>query len=298
MSLDRLAEQVDSLGPGAFLITVAARTAKGHVVSVLVGLEDTALVTEAGRTSQANLGSNPRATLLWPPTGDGPYSLIVDGTADLGPSDRIAVRPERAVLHRVAGTSTDTPSCVPLENHRLRGHSLRQVPQLHAAAISLAASPGELVDVSITRSSGWRGSDSSSLHISLRRTGSSSFPCSFRSGDQTRASRTSTRRRESVHRSCPFILAWMRDPGRTADPNPGPAHVVFDGPRRSAGSCSRCAARICRGHRSVVMSDRESCSTVRRRQAVQSGGTRIIQRCPSGSATCAAKAPHSRCEGS
>lgn len=31
----------------------------------------------------------------------------------------------------------------------------------------------------------------------------------------------------------------------------------------------------------------------------QSGGiTRIIQRCPSGSATCAAKAPHSRCEGS
>jgi hypothetical protein len=35
------------------------------------------------------------------------------------------------------------------------------------------------------------------------------------------------------------------------------------------------------------------------RQGVQSGGMiRIIQRCPSGSATCAAKAPHSRCEGS
>ena len=53
-------------------------------------------MTEAGRTSQANLGTNPRAMLLWPPIGNGPYSLIVDGTADLGPGDRITVRPERA----------------------------------------------------------------------------------------------------------------------------------------------------------------------------------------------------------
>ena len=99
---------------GAFLITVGAE-GNSHVVSVLVRLEDAELHTEAGRTSTANLSSNPQATLLWAPGGDDPYSLIVDGTADLGPGDQITVRPERAVLHRVAGTSTDTPTCVRLE---------------------------------------------------------------------------------------------------------------------------------------------------------------------------------------
>ena len=114
VALDRLAEQVDKLGPGAFLISVGP-DGKSHVVSVLVRLEGDDLVAEAGRTSRANLGANPKATMLWAPLAGEPYSLIVDGTADLGSGDLVAVRPERAVLHRVAGMSPDLPSCIKLE---------------------------------------------------------------------------------------------------------------------------------------------------------------------------------------
>jgi hypothetical protein len=114
VDLDRLVEQVDAFGPRAYLITVGP-DGKGHVVSVLVRLEGAELLAEAGRTSKANIGSNATATLLWPSSGDGPYSLIVDGTADLGPLDLVTVRPERAVLHRVAGTTTDNPRCDRLE---------------------------------------------------------------------------------------------------------------------------------------------------------------------------------------
>ena len=114
VALDRLAEQVDKLGPSAFLISVAPE-GKSHVVSVHVRLEGDELVAEVGRTSRANLGSNPQATLLWAAPADEPYSLIVDGTADLRTGDLIAVHPERAVLHRVASASTDLPSCIKLE---------------------------------------------------------------------------------------------------------------------------------------------------------------------------------------
>jgi 16S rRNA U1498 N3-methylase RsmE len=114
VALDRLAEQVDALGPGAFLITVGPE-GKSHVVSILVRLEGDELLAEVGRTSRANLGSNPKATLLWAAPDGEPYSLIVDGTAELGTGDLIAVHPERAVLHRVASASPDLPSCIKLE---------------------------------------------------------------------------------------------------------------------------------------------------------------------------------------
>ena len=114
VALDQLAEQLDSLGPRAFLITVGADSTS-HVVSVLVRAEGEELLAEVGRRSRANLVSNPRATLLWPPVADGPYSLIVDGTVDPRAGDLVAVRPERAVLHRIAGGDTDLPTCVPLE---------------------------------------------------------------------------------------------------------------------------------------------------------------------------------------
>ena len=114
VAIDRLAEQVDALGPRAYFISFGA-DGKGHVVSVMVRLEGAALAAEVGRTTRANLGANPSATVLWPPTGDDLYCLIVDGTADLGDGDLVAVRPDRAVLHRLAGAGTDIPSCIPLE---------------------------------------------------------------------------------------------------------------------------------------------------------------------------------------
>lgn len=68
----------------------------GHVIDVgLIG----------GRTC-TNLASRGDATLLWPPSQPGGYSLIVDGRAELADSDnetvRLAVVPDRALLHRNA----------------------------------------------------------------------------------------------------------------------------------------------------------------------------------------------------
>src|SRR6188474_2963220 len=65
VALDRLAEQVDALGPRAYFISFGA-DGKGHVVSVMVRLEGTALEAEVGRTTRANLGANSAATVLWP----------------------------------------------------------------------------------------------------------------------------------------------------------------------------------------------------------------------------------------
>ena len=57
--------------------------------------------------------ANGSLTLLWPAPPGAPYALIVDGAARHVPSDGvIAVRPTRAVLHRVAGADQSLASCV------------------------------------------------------------------------------------------------------------------------------------------------------------------------------------------
>jgi hypothetical protein len=113
VSLERLREQVDAFGPRPFLVTVGEGAA--HVVSVEVAFDDDSFVVPAGRTSRQNAADHPSVTLLWPPTDGGPYSLIVDGTAEAGDGEQLVVRPGRAVLHRMAGADGDLPSCVPLE---------------------------------------------------------------------------------------------------------------------------------------------------------------------------------------
>ena len=52
-------------------------------------------------------------TLVWPSAPGGDYCLIVDGnaTADAD-AEQLTVEPTFAVLHRVAGAPSDTPSCV------------------------------------------------------------------------------------------------------------------------------------------------------------------------------------------
>ncbi len=85
----------------AYLITVSAE-AKSHVVAVSPTLvEDSLVLTDLGRRTRTNATDHPAATLLWPPTEAGGYSLIVDGEATVN-GEGLIIRPSRAVLHRPA----------------------------------------------------------------------------------------------------------------------------------------------------------------------------------------------------
>jgi hypothetical protein len=114
VSLQELHDCIEVSGPRAFLVTVS-EGGEAHVVSVVVRREGDALAFDAGRTSRANLQARPTATLLWPSRAwdDGEYSLIVDGTGDTSDEgDAVTVHPTAAVLHRIAGSTGDGPSCI------------------------------------------------------------------------------------------------------------------------------------------------------------------------------------------
>jgi hypothetical protein len=115
VSLEQLRQQLHAFGDRPFLVTVGAE-GRGHVVSVQAQLDGSALVAAAGRTSRANIADNAAVTLLWSAPAGGPYSLIVDGSASISADDAVVVRPERAVLHRLAGAPDDLASCVRLED--------------------------------------------------------------------------------------------------------------------------------------------------------------------------------------
>jgi hypothetical protein len=115
VALDALQVQVDEFGNHPYLITVGA-AGRAHVVSVRARFNGGTVFASAGRTSRANVDSNPTVTVLWPAASGGPYSLIVDGEGKVDfDAEEIAIIPTRAVLHRVADASADLPSCVPLE---------------------------------------------------------------------------------------------------------------------------------------------------------------------------------------
>jgi hypothetical protein len=85
----------------AYLVTVGD-DARSHVLAVTTTLvNDTLLVTDLGRTTRANVATNPSVTLVWPPADPSDYSLIVDGVGSMR-DDELAVAPTRAVLHRPA----------------------------------------------------------------------------------------------------------------------------------------------------------------------------------------------------
>jgi len=115
VELDGLWERIAEFGVRAYLVTVTPE-ATPHVVSVVVDRVDDHLAVGAGRRTRANLGANPTLTLLWSPSADPSYSLVVDGTfvADLDGGERIAIDPTSAVLHKVAGADGDGPTCLPV----------------------------------------------------------------------------------------------------------------------------------------------------------------------------------------
>lgn len=117
VAIDALKEKAAEFGSTPYLVTVGA-DGRAHVVSVRAIVDAPHLRVSAGRTSRANAGMNPSATLLWPAPAGEPYSLIVDGEVDLDDADdgELVIRPTRAVLHRVADASIGLPNCVPVEN--------------------------------------------------------------------------------------------------------------------------------------------------------------------------------------
>lgn len=123
VDLAELAAQLDSYGFG-YLITVGADL-RAHTVAVRPVLSDGLLrVDGLGRRTWANLAERPLVSLVWPPTEDGGYTLIVDGSATLT-EDAAVLTPAHAVLHRPADHTADRPAagstscgndCVPLEH--------------------------------------------------------------------------------------------------------------------------------------------------------------------------------------
>lgn len=118
VGLEALRDQIDSFGPQAFLVTVSPQGTP-HVVSAVLRPQGDELAVEVGRTSRANATAHPVVTLLWSPGAGGEYSLIVDGTAEVGGdggdgAGTVTIQPTAAVLHRIAGALGDGPGCVPV----------------------------------------------------------------------------------------------------------------------------------------------------------------------------------------
>jgi Pyridoxamine 5'-phosphate oxidase len=100
VDIERLRDKTDEFGPLAFVVTVN-EDGRAHIVSAEVAWRDDRLVAGAGRRTGANVGERPSVTVLWPPVGDGGFSLLVDGTAGLE-GDQVVIAPDSAILHRMA----------------------------------------------------------------------------------------------------------------------------------------------------------------------------------------------------
>ncbi|TAM70403.1 MAG: pyridoxamine 5'-phosphate oxidase family protein [Microbacteriaceae bacterium] len=101
----------------AYLITVGDDS-RIHTSAVNPVVTDAALtVPRTSAHSRANADRNPNVSLVWPPTEDGGYSLIVDGEArasDDSDDRALGITPSRAVLHRPVprpGPMPDDSSC-------------------------------------------------------------------------------------------------------------------------------------------------------------------------------------------
>lgn len=115
VDLAALAAEIARFGEVAFLVTTAPGT-RPHVVSVRVASTDGVLTMSAGRTSRANAAGAPEVALCWPGAPDGEYCLLVDGRAVVDDvAETVRVTPTAAILHRLAGASTDLPYCAPVD---------------------------------------------------------------------------------------------------------------------------------------------------------------------------------------
>ena len=106
VDLDRLVDELANY-TFAYLVTVGDDF-RAHTVAVEPFFADGRFdVGPVGGTTSRNLASHDGATLVWPPSEPGGYTLIVDGR---GESQFVV--PNRAVLHRKAAPGVATkPGC-------------------------------------------------------------------------------------------------------------------------------------------------------------------------------------------
>jgi fermentation-respiration switch protein FrsA (DUF1100 family) len=114
VDLDQLAEALGDY-TFAYLVTVGDDY-RAHTVAIEPVLDGGVFdVGPVGGSTLRNLAAHPAATLVWPPSERGGYTLIVDGHAEGS-----EIKPLRAVLHRKAQPGVATKprckdDCHPLE---------------------------------------------------------------------------------------------------------------------------------------------------------------------------------------
>ncbi|MEM9036308.1 MAG: hypothetical protein AAGA99_19195 [Actinomycetota bacterium] len=105
VDLDALADTITERGPVAYFLT-GGPDGRPHATHATVEMADGVIRVPAGRKTARNAGDRPAVSLLWPPSEEGGYSLIVDGDAVVegtAGEDAVAVvTPTFAVLHRPA----------------------------------------------------------------------------------------------------------------------------------------------------------------------------------------------------
>ncbi len=97
VSLADLAEQ-SARFPTAFLVSVDPTTAP-RVNSISLTVHGSMFRFDVGKRTAANLLSNPKATLLFPPPSGETLALLVDGTAQVD-DQQVSFTPTWAVLHQ------------------------------------------------------------------------------------------------------------------------------------------------------------------------------------------------------
>lgn len=111
MAIDDLAVATAEYG-WAYLLTVRDDL-RPHIVAVSPTWDGDHLVMVVGRGTAGNAAERSSISLCYPPTTDGGYSLIVDGTALVADDRTIRFEPTGAVLHRPAapGFAGSTTGC-------------------------------------------------------------------------------------------------------------------------------------------------------------------------------------------
>lgn len=102
VSIEELPEAIARFGPSPYLLTVG-RDARPYATSVSVEWSGDMLLAGAGRRTAFNVQGNEAVALLWPAAEPGDYSLIVDGSGEVGSRLELGlvvlIKPIRAVLH-------------------------------------------------------------------------------------------------------------------------------------------------------------------------------------------------------
>jgi hypothetical protein len=116
VALDGLRAAVAERPPAAYLLTVSD-DGRPHAVHVPLVWDGDRLAADVGKRTASNAAARPAVSLLYPLRRDDDYSLIVDGTAEVG-GQRVLVTPTKAILHRPAvvpdPASACAADCIPL----------------------------------------------------------------------------------------------------------------------------------------------------------------------------------------